>query len=322
MKTLDLHEEFLKVLCNKLSKKDVVNVVAEILNLEKDAAYRRINGRVNFSAREIGVICNTLSISLDSLMAKNDRLTWLPFSLDQPLKSRSVDEVFDWVDLCIERASRCHLQPAERGNVYNTLPIEIFLNSPVLTKLMFFKWGHYFIGTKEFNYYADWELPRRAIDLQKRLSAVYFYDNTYYIWDDSLIAMLVREIRNLHVMHVITTEEMKEIKNALEEVLDKLEECLNGNYMPTVGIAPNSVFYSCPVHLGFTCNYLTSGNMQSATLATNFSSCMIDDKETFDRLKNWVDSFRNISTLLSQSGRLERRLFFEEQHKVISSMLH
>jgi len=322
MKTPDLHEEFLKVLRSRLSHKDIVNTVAEMLRLEKDAAYRRLSNKVNFSAREIGIICDKLNISLDGLMHKNDKCVWLPFVLEHPVQVRSMDELFDVTDICLAQISQFGSPSAEAGNIYSSLPMEFFLYSPVLTKFMFFKWGHYFVGTEEFNNYSDWKLPQKAKEIFEKLQAAFNFSKIYYILDTSLILSLTKEIIYFQKIHVITTEEKDEIKNALKDMLTKIEHCLNGTYTPTIGILQEADFYVCSIHMGFTSNYFVSENLQSINFHTNFSFCTLDsDYESFSKLKNWVDSFRNISTLLSRSGRIERRLFFEEQHKVIDYIL-
>ena len=59
-----------------------------------------------------------------------------------------------------------------------------------------------------------------------------------------------------------------------------------------------------------------------AFFQTNYSHCMIDnDLESFNKLKAWIDSFRHISTVLSRSGRTERRIFFDTQLKLIDLIL-
>ncbi len=322
MKTADLHEEFLNILFDKIPKKNIVNSISDMLKLEKDAAYRRLCGKVNFSVREMGIIADKMGISLDQLIHKGNEMVWMPFSLRHPVKMGTMDIVFDMIDSCFERMARSDSQTGEMGNIYTTLPMEYYLYSPVLTKFMFFKWGHYFVGTDEFNDYANWTPPSKLNGLLERLKAVYNFDKTYYIIDDSLISSLAKEICYFHRMHIITAGEMEEIKDALKDMLTKLEQCLSGLYIPTVGIAREAAFYVCPMPLGFTSNYFLSENIQCIIFQTNFNFCMIEDnRENFFKLKEWVDSFRGISTMLSRSGRIERRLFFKSQHEVLDYIL-
>lgn len=319
MNNLDLHEEFVNALHDRIPKhSDLVNSIADILLIEKDAAYRRLSGKVNFTVREVGLISRKLNISIDHITHRDDSYVWLPFILEHPMKVRSIDDMLDVADLCIEQINKTIAEPTETGNIYSSLPMEFYLYSPVLTKFMFFKWGHYFVGTEEFDNYSEWELPERTHNLCESLTDVFNFDKNYYIWDQSLIWSLAKEISNMHKMHVITTEEKKEIVLSLKDMLNKLEQTLSGAYTPTVGIAREAAFYVSSMSLGFTSNYFLSESSHFFTFQTYYSFCVVDENhDSFYRMKDWVDSFRNISNLLSRSGRIERRLFFEEQHKIL-----
>ena len=213
-------------------------------------------------------------------------------------------------------------EPAEMGTICNSVPIEFFLYSPVLTKFMFFKWGYYYVGTEEFNRYSEWKLPEMLSDLLDRVKSIFLLHKTYYIWDESLIWVLCREITRFYKMQIITPEEKDEICLALKDMMVKLEQTLNRSYMPTVGVAREAAFYVSSIPMGFMCNYIQAGSRHSLTFQAGFSVCTIDNSPgDFRRLREWVDSFRDVSTLLSRSGRIERRLFFESQYKIIDDLL-
>lgn len=323
MAIIDLHEEFLKILHSKTSKKDIVNQVADMLIIEKDAAYRRLSGKVNFTVREIGIISKKLDFSLDRLIYSEDNQIWLPFTLAHPMLMKSMEFLFNEINLSIQRIGDIVKEPAETGNIYSsTLPLEFYLHSPVLTKFMFFKWGHYFIGTEEFNDYSGWEIPEKINGLLEKVKSICRFDKAYYILDGSAIYTLTKELSSFHKMHVITDKDKNEIKEALKNMLTELEQTLHGTHIPTISISPDSDFYVSPINLGFTSSYFTSENGHFINFITNFSYCLLNDSpESFLPLKSWIDSFRSISTLLSRSGRVERRLFFEEQYKALDYML-
>ena len=46
-----------------------------------------------------------------------------------------------------------------------------------------------------------------------------------------------------------------------------------------------------------------------------------NSEEDFAKVKEWINSFCDISTLLSKSGRFERRLFFNAQYKILDDIL-
>jgi len=327
-RNFDLHDTFIKALQERVPKKtDLADCISDILRIEKEAAYRRLTGRVNFSLREAGVIAKVLKISIDELLQQDKERMWMPFSFWYPLTVKSMDELFDFIDEQMDlfaNVVRDRESPVSMGSVYNTLPIEFYLYSPVLTKFMFFRWGYYFLGTDEFTDYSSWQLSERASNILPRLKTLFVLDSNFYIWDEVIIWMLAREVANMNRMHIIKDEEKQEIKFWLKDMLDKLEQTLNTNYTPSTEGARKTGFYVCPFHLGFTCHYLESAHRHRITFQTNFTFSVIDscyDTTFSQKLKEWVDSFRNISTRLSHSGRTERRLFFADQHDILDQML-
>jgi len=324
MNTIDLHEEFLNALNNKIPRKgDLVNEISDLLKIEKDAAYRRLSGKVMFSAREIGIVSDKLNISLDKLMMRSSNdILWMPFILEHPLKTRSMHSLYEVINQNLGRLEDVLKDSVEAGNIYNSLPMEFFFSSPMMTKFMFFKWGNYFVGTEEFDNFSEWEVPSEIWETKKRMQNFYNFEKIYYIWDEALVWNFCREVITMHKMNVLTTEEMKEIGIEFKEILSKIESTLNGSIVPSFPLPPEMEFYVSSVHLGFTCCYFLSQYKYFVSFQTNFSFSMIDDSpESFSRLKSWMDSFRSISVLLSHSGRVERKLFFDSQYKVVDYML-
>jgi hypothetical protein len=320
---VDIHEEFLRTLNERYPKKnDLVNIISGLLHVENDVVYRRLSGRVNFSAREMGLIASQLNISLDALMHGTKDTLRLPFVLEYPLRMRSMEELYDIVK------ESCNMldnggTSAVVGNIFHTLPMEFFQFFPILTKYMFFRWGYHFVGSEEFNNFSTWQPPEKINDLCNRLVDIYAFDECYYIWDEALMWNMCREIANFHRMRIISDTEKIEIAIALKSLLSRLERTLNGTYEPKlIANIGETSFYVSSMHLGFNATYLFSAKRSYAIFLTNFSFSMIkDDPDLFDPVRQWIDSFKNVSTQLSGSGRMERRIFFDTQYRVIDYIL-
>lgn len=325
MNKKNLHDIFVEELYKRGSKKsDLINQISDILKLEKESIYRRMAGKVNFSVCEMGILAKAMNISLDSLLYNEyNNLQWLPFILESPLKLHSMDSLCDMIDFTLKRIENINRdEPGETGYIYNSLPLELFMYSPLMMKFMFFKWGNYFIKSEEFNHFSEWQLPYRLSTIIEKHEEAYNFKEAFYIWDNSLIWTLTKEIDNFHRMHIITTQEKDDIKNELKDILSVLEKTLNGTCVPKVPLASESAFYVSSINLGFTSSYYISGVKHFATLQTNFSFSVIENsKESFEKIKEWIKSFCNISTLLSKSGRIERRLFFDTQYNIINNVL-
>ena len=231
METRDLQKEFLKALADRIdSRPDLANQVAESLQLGKDAVYRRLSGKVNFSAREIGILAHELQISLDGLIRRSDEHLLLPFKLAYPEENGlSMETLYETIDTHFGEMEPTLLGvKLQAGNIFSSLPLPFYLFFPELTKFMTFKWGNYFIGTKEFFDYSTWEIPDRIRELTGRMKKDYVYETIYYIWDEAIVWNLCREITNFHKMKIVSTEDKERIAGELKSLLDCIEKKLNG----------------------------------------------------------------------------------------------
>jgi len=323
MDKTNLHEEFIKALIEKIPKRsDLINIISDLLIIEREPASRRLSGKVLFSIQEMGLLAKKFEISLDHLLHKDEKYQWIPMFLKSPVSISSVDLLWDRIYDMLNHMSAIAQEPTRLGYVLNSLPIEFFVHHPDLMKFMFFKWGYYFVGTEEFDNYSQWVVPEKMSTIKDDCEALFEnITNTFYIWDTSIIWTLAKEIQIFYEMHVITTEEKDAIKNDLKASLINLEQYLKGTFKPRIS-SPNLEFHVSTLNLGFTCWYLSTMKRQAFFFQTNFTYSTIEEGYSgFEHMEKWMHSLTEVSVLLSKSGQVHRRLFFEEQHNIIDSIL-
>lgn len=325
MDRIDLHEAFIKVLCEKKDKRsELVDIISDVLRIERESASRRLSGKVQFSAREIGLVANELGVSLDALIHRSNGYQWIPFSFEYPMTLKSMDVLCDKIEHDFGRLKEVMQQgPVECGGVFNSLPLEFYIYYPFLAKFMFFKWGYYYVGTGEFDKFSSWEMPKRLMNVREQYDSVLSdLVSVFYIWDEPLIWSLINEIAKFHTACVITTEEKDMLKRDLKELLKNLELYIKGLFDTMAKKKVDMNFYVSTKGLGFDSFYLASDTAHLISLDMNFlRSPLHENKESFLALKKWINSLREVSTLLSGSGQVYRRLFFENQYKIIDMML-
>ena len=324
MNTPNLHEEFVKELNNRIPKRsELISKIADILRIEREPASRRLSEKVQFSIREMGVIAREFGISLDSILYENTPYYWIPLILESPLGSQSMESLYALMENTLTMMSGIIQQsPTEYGSITNTLPLEYYIEYPFLRKFMFFKWGQYCIGTDDYNDFSSWELPDKIVQLKEVIKPlVNGIHHTMCIWDESLIWTLVGEINYFRKMNVISAEDVELIKKDLKELLIRLEKHLKGT--SELDIHPQNLsFYISNINLGVTCWYMFSEEQKLSSFKSHFIfSANSNSQNRHIRLKEWINSFKNISVLISGSGELERRLFFAKQHNIINSFL-
>ena len=324
MNAVNLHEEFVKELTNRIPQRsELVSKISDILHIEREPASRRLSEKVQFSVREMGAIARELKISLDSMLYQNTPYHWIPLIFESPLGSRSLDSLCVFMENTLTLMNEVVQQsPTEYGSIINALPLEYYIEYPYLRKFMFFKWGQYCIGTDDYNDFSTWELPDKIIQLKCTVKPlVESIHHTMYIWDESLIWTLVGEINYFRKMNVISIEDTELIKSDLKELLTRLEKHLKG--IQNLDMYPQNLsFYISNINLGVTCWYMFSEEQKLSSFNSHFIfSANNNGQQGHIQLKNWVNSFKNVSVLISGSGELERRLFFTKQHSIIDNFL-
>lgn len=304
------------------SRPELVREISRILKIEKEPASRRLSGTVSFSIDEMGILSKELDISLDSLLYKNENYLNIAHQLESPWSKNSINTLIDQISNNLKIINKISNKPYELGSFFNSLPIEIFIHFPNLTKFMLFKWGHFFIGTNEFYNYATWKVPEKFYNVKNQIES---WDSNpgkrLYVWDVSLIWIFLKEISYLSELNIISIEDQKIIIDELHSMLTYFEGYIK-NIDDTRYQNIETYFYISNVPFGVNGSYLISEAGQIAFSSTHFSqSGLTTDYNGVKLIKDWMLSLIKISTLISNSGHKERHIFFKEQHQLIDYLL-
>jgi len=320
MQDKDLLEKFVNhLLVNYSPKKELVLELANILKMEKESVLRRLNGKVQFTIKEMRLIAQKLDISMDILLCGKTKNTLLPVELLMPLSQRSVDTLVDRMEIVMDMVLKNTLnKPSHLGYIFSSLPIEFFSPYDHLCKFMYFKWAYFFTDTSLGSDYKKWQLPQKIQLYQKELIDYWRnFESIFYIWDNPVIWNLTKEISLFYKMKILDEEDISLIKKDIHDMLDKIESCIeerkNGD------VAPFDLYISS-VNIGMSCIYYYSDdhyllNYQTPFLWSDFHR----NNESFDKVNAWINSMKKVSTLISGSGVVGRYIFFDEQHKIVEN---
>lgn len=127
------------VLENTPKNSNPAATVAEILNIGREAAYRRMRGEVPFTFGEAALVAARLSFSLDRIMGTDDPdcvLFRLDFSDGQTLLEDYPGKVESWIGKMEEIASD---EQSEFSLAGSSLPAALYLGYERLVRFRFFK---------------------------------------------------------------------------------------------------------------------------------------------------------------------------------------
>ena len=302
-----------------LHKTKLANMIAELLDIEKDAVYRRLRGEVNFSFAEMAIIAKNLGISLDKIAGiENMQSRPAQLNISNQLSPTPVDyEMFEGhVNLLKSIKDEPDTQIIEAANIF---PHYLYQDYEYLARYHIFRWNHAIMRGDVLPFH-EIILPEKILILQKETCQYARYiASTTYVWDNMLVRRLVTNIKYFAKVNLIKEEDVALIKNDLMMMMDNLEKiAIKGKHEETgkevsifISDVASDTSYSClktkDIHL---------------TLIRAFilNSTVTFDVEIFNYACAWIRSMQRMSTLISVSGEKARTMYFDAQREIIDTL--
>jgi len=314
----NLLDAFIKALFKKINKKsELVNYIANTLEIQKESAVRRLNKTVYFTVSEMGILASKLGISIDGIL-KYEYDTFPVYRLQSPKSVSSLDNLRDWMESELSFLDYMSKDPIEYGLIFNSFPLEIVIPYPNLLRFVYFKWGYYFLDSDLCNDFSSWQIPSQLAPPTIKVMDVFGkLEDITYIWDVTALSCLLKDIEYFINLKVLDLKDIELIKIDLHQMLDDLNKVANGIcinhmnankiqiYISTLHIGSNFSYFLTPT----SCFSSFQAYFQNFNYSDNYAACI--------QIRSWMNSMKKVCTLISGSGAKERKLFFEDQHRII-----
>ena len=319
MITNDPNTNLIEAMKEKLPLKGkLADMLMDTLYIGKEAVYRRLRGEVPFTLQEAALVSRKLGISLDKIIGisfkSNAMFDMNIVDYDDPFESY-YNILYKYVRLIntLEDDPNSSL-----GTSSNIIPQTLYLKHDLLAKFRLFKWMYQnkYIQCKSFE---ELELPQKLINIQKDyVDMTKHFHSIDYIWDSMIFQHLINDIQYFYSIHLISNEAKEDIKKELFLLTNELEDLAtkgkteNGN---TVRI------YVSHINFEATYSYVETNNIQLSLIRVySINSLTTMDNEIFCSLKEWIQSLKKFSTLISESGEMQRIQFFKQQREIIDTL--
>jgi hypothetical protein len=320
MKNDTLLANLLQAIKDKLpGNANLANLLSEHLCIGREAAYRRVRGDVPFSFGEAATIAANLNLSLDTVIGKS-RDDIIPFYYTALSFSDLSDKNYELFKKNINVYNRGRHDPnSELAIAINMIPLTFLTKYIHLMRLRCYKWTYQHEGRENMVPYAALPFPERFFRLGDDYSrAVEGMHDTYIIMDPMIFNYLVSDINYFVDVGLILPAETEHIKNELLLLLDDMERvAANGRY--DSGNRLNL--------------YISNTNFESTysyTMYEHGSVCCLSiftlnvltsvDPTMLNMIKEWIQSLKRLSTLISEAGEMPRRQFFRKQRELVASL--
>ncbi len=315
-----LNERLVEALQTRYPQKSqLTGILSDLLRIEKEAVYRRLRSDVSFTFAEVARICTHLNMSADELIA--------PLSVkDRPFNMKMVDFLnptahdYQMMEEFVTALSNLSRDPrSEFGGALNILPQSLVLPFEHIYRFYLFKWKYQYSGPPVSSY-REIGVPERFKEINRQI--VHHARNagtSYYIWDKLIFQYLVNDIQYFVNIRLIPREEVEKLKNELLEFLDYLLWIAHKGSFGTKG---NRVrFYITSINFESSYSYFESSEIKMTMFKTfTLNDATSHDEKIFARTKEWMNSLKRTSTLISESGEVPRIRFFRRQREIVSQL--
>lgn len=299
-------------------KGQLADMLMDTLYIGKEAVYRRLRGEVPFTLQESALISRKLGISLDKIIGlsfkSNAMFNINIVDYDDPFES--------YYNILEKYVSLINTMPDDPNSVMGTsaniIPQTLYLKHELLAKFRLFKWMYQnkYIDCKSFE---ELDIPPKLVNIQKDYVAMTRHIHSIdYIWDNMIFQHLINDIQYFASIHLISDETKEEIKNELFLLADELEElAINGKTADGNRVR----IYVSNINFEATYSYVDTNNLQMSLIRIySINSITTMDNEIFCTLKEWIQSLKKFSTLISESGEMQRIQFFKQQREIIDAL--
>lgn len=299
---------------------NIVNILSDVLYMGKEAIYRRLRGDVPFNFEEASLISQAMGISLDAISGKTSSYAAM-FGLNFIDYHNPVETYRYQNEQLVTMFTLIRNDPTVVWAVAcNIIPQIYYLEYESLSRFLLFKWLYQHEKINNVKYFSEVKIDTKLRETQRRyLVTSRESATTYFIWDRMMFYNLLNDIKYFGDISLISKSELATLKKDIYSLLDKLEElALRGSHPSGKKV----LIYISNINLEATYSYLEAADLTASFLRV-YSINMISttDKDVFENQKSWIQSLKRYSTLISESGEIQRTQFFKKQREYVKELL-
>lgn len=319
MNAVTLNSDVINAVRERISgKTDIFHFLSNTLSLGKEAVYRRIRGEVLFSFHEVYLIAQRLNISLDYFLKTSSENTIVFELIQQQYYGQKEESItFKGFHEVVRLAAEDPSSKFELShNLFPQIPTHLFYH---LSKYTSLKWVYQHKDLYHIKTYKEIEYPQSTFEMHRNNNLETMkIKNTSYIWDYSIVEMLVREIKYFFSINILDKEDVAILKEELHEFLSYVEN------LADKGTYPNGNkldIYISSMNTDTAYSYIEAAGLFASVIgAFDIHYIISTDKEAFKRMKDKIFSLKRASTLISGTGESFKAVFFRKQHELVDEL--
>jgi len=298
---------------------NLTNYLSCTLNIGRESAYRRIRGEINFTFEEVALLSQDLGFSVDNIIGtKKDENALFNIHMLQNLdyqdiyvnKMREYGHIFQSMSEKAEAKARISI---------NTLPYFFHIKYESLSRFRIYKWMYQNQKITPYDKFSDFHLPEKVLNAHKE-----FYQDIQkipcitIIMDNNVFRSVTREIDYFLKRGLLSKEDMLTLKTELYAITDDIER------MATAGKSWSGAkieMYVSAVDMEASYLHIELGGRQFSQVRIYSISAIDSYNEGLCKIqKEWAESLKRYSVLISESGEMQRFEYLKQQRKYIDNI--
>ncbi len=294
----------------------LADVLADLLQVSKDSAYRRIRCETNIDLDELVLISRHFKVSLDSMMGLSSES--VVFEYDT---MKNLNDYKDYLKSIIRDLNKLSKHKNIRV-IYASqdIPLYHYFHSDTLARFKFFYWLRSIVDVEEFRNrpFSEAEIDEELLSLGKELYEVYTRIPSEEIWTEITPVSLFKQVEfcwsaGLFIdknQALLVCDEIKNTFKRLElQAKNGIKIDARGN---PVGVKNNYNLYQSDIEIGNNCILTEVGDFRAVYLTFNtFNKLVTSNPQFTAEVYTWLSNLISKSTPISEVSETHRYQFFK-----------
>ncbi len=297
----------------------IVSYITDLLSMSRQAAYRRMNGEVPFTLDEVVTIADDLKLSLDRILERKDTKRAV-FNLNLIDYNDPMENYYKilkgYIDIFETMAKNAD---ASINSAFNIIPYSFSLNYDHISKFLLYKWLCISkVGSKNIPY-SQFGIPTKIKNIQqKHFHTIRLNIDSTFILDKNVFTSFAGDVMYFYQLQLLNDEEKDQLRKELLKLVAYIEELTSSGKNNT---GSKVSIYISNINLDTSYTLYKSGDFEMAHFRIFSINAIESRNQLICRIqKEWLESLRDHSTLITQSSYLQRSLFFAEQYERINKI--
>jgi hypothetical protein len=308
-----------KITENIPKSKKTIEYITDVLKIGRESTYRRMRGDIPFTFEEISKLALKLNFSIDEIIGRNMGNYNVLSDLDHEELS-DLNERFFMIHSKYYDITDLIRKAKETEVVFSINRLNSFFLSDfdALFKFYYYKWMYQYGGIFQNQSFSEIEIPSQILSVKQKInSIIHTVKNITFIIDQGIFVKFLQEIQCYYNRKLISENDLQSIKNEMLHLLDYLETLLQ------TGVNKNSLDY----HFYLSMLDIDSNSVYGVYDENTFlqywiyaDAATVTNLEMINSHKNWINSLKRQSVLISQSNEISQAMFLDRQREYINNI--